>query len=217
MTSNIRIVLADDHPIVRRGLRLTIESDPNLQVVAEANDGHEALAHIQTHQPDIAVLDIDMPNLDGFDVARELQRLRLSVAIVFLTLHSEEDLFHEAMDLGARGFLLKESAVTEIVQGIKSVASGQYFVTPSLTGYLLHRRQRAQQLVEDLPHLASLTPAEQHILQLVAAYKSSKEIAEELFIHYRTVENHRTNICQKLGLSGHNALLKFALQHKDQL
>ncbi len=217
MTNEIRIVLADDHPIVRRGLRLTIESDPNLQVVAEANDGHEALAHIQTHQPDIAVLDIDMPNLDGFGVARELQRLRLPVSIIFLTLHSEEDLFHEAMDWGAKGYILKESAVTEIVNGIKSVVSGQYFVTPSLTAYLLHRRQRAQQLVEDLPHLSSLTPAEQHILQLVAAYKSSKEIAEELFIHYRTVENHRTNICQKLGLSGHNALLKFALQHKDQL
>ena len=217
MTNKIRIVLADDHPIVRRGLRLTIESDPNLQVVAEANDGHEALAHIQTHQPDIAVLDIDMPNLDGFGVARELQRLRLSVAIIFLTLHSEEDLFHEAIDLGTQGYILKESAVTEIVQGIKSVASGQYFVTPSLTAHLLTRRQRVQQLAADLPSLSSLTPTERRILQLVAAYKSSKDIAAELFIHYRTVENHRTNICQKLGLSGHHALLKFALQHRDEL
>jgi DNA-binding NarL/FixJ family response regulator len=121
------------------------------------------------------------------------------------------------MDLGAKGYILKESAVTEIVNGIKSVASGHHFVTPALTGHLLYRRQRAQQLTEARPGLSSLTPTEHRILQLVAAYKSSKEIAAELFIHYRTVENHRTNICQKLGLSGPHALLKFALQHKDEL
>jgi DNA-binding NarL/FixJ family response regulator len=114
-------------------------------------------------------------------------------------------------------YILKESAVTEIVDGIKSVARGQHFVTPSLTGYLLNRRQRAQRLTEALPGLSGLTPTEHRVLQLVAGYKSSKEIAAELFLHYRTVENHRTNICQKLGLRGHNALLKFALQQKGAL
>jgi len=217
MANEIHIVLADDHPIVRRGLRLTIESDPVLRVVAEANDGQEALEQIRTLRPTLAVMDISMPRLDGLGVAKELQKSRLAVGIVFLTLHGEEDLFHEAMDLGAKGYILKESAVTEIVNGIKSVAGGQYFVTPSLTHHLLHRRQRGQQLREALPGLSSLTPTEHRILQLVAGYKSSKEIAAELFIHYRTVENHRTNICQKLGLSGHNALLKFALQQKSAL
>lgn len=217
MNNEIRIVLADDHPIVRRGLRLTIESDPRLQVVAEANDGAEALAHIQAQQPDVAVLDIDMPRLDGFGVARALQQARLAVEVLFLTLHSEEDMFQVAMELGAKGYILKESAVDEIVQGIKSVASGHHFVTPSLTGYLLNRRQRAQQLTNEIPGLTSLTPTEQRVLQLVAANQSSKEIADALLIHYRTVENHRTNICQKLGLSGSNALLKFALQNKDKL
>jgi len=217
MIDKISIVLADDHPIVRRGLRLTIESDPSLQVVAEANDGQEALEQIRTRRPAIAVMDINMPRLDGLGVAKELQKARLAVEIVFLTLHSEEDLFHEAMDLGAKGYILKESAVTEIVDGIKSVARGQHFVTPSLTGYLLHRRQRAQRLTEALPGLSSLTPTEHRVLQLVAGYKSSKEIAAELFLHYRTVENHRTNICQKLGLRGHNALLKFALKQKGAL
>jgi len=217
MTDKIRIVLADDHPIVRQGLRLVIERDPRLQVVAEANDGEEALAQIQVLKPDIVVLDIDMPKLDGFAVAGELQRARSAAEIVFLTLHSEEDFFHEAMDTGAKGYILKQSAITEIVNGIKAVASGQHYVTPSLTGYLLNRRQRTQQLTEELPGLSSLTPTEHRILQLVAASKSSKEIAEELFIHYRTVENHRTNICQKLGLSGPNALLKFAMQQKDRL
>lgn len=217
MSNEIRIVLADDHPIVRRGLRLTIESDARLQVVAEANDGEEALAQIQAQRPDVAVLDIDMPRLDGFGVARALQQARLAVAVVFLTLHSEEDMFQAAMELGAKGYILKESAVDEIVQGIKSVAKGQHFVTPSLTGYLLNRRQRVQQLTAEVPGLSSLTHTEQRVLQLVAANQSSKEIAATLFIHYRTVDNHRTNICQKLGLSGSNALLKFALQNKDKL
>lgn len=217
MGDEIRIVLADDHPIVRSGLRLAIESDPALRVVAEAGDGQEALEQIRTHRPDVAVLDIEMPGLDGLGAAKELQKARLAVEIVFLTLHDQEDLFHEAMDLGAKGYVLKETAITEIVNGIKSVARGQYYVTPSLTGLLLHRREREQRLTEALPGLSGLTPTEHRILQLIAAYKSSKEIAAELFIHYRTVENHRTNICQKLGLSGHNALLKFALQHKDAL
>jgi DNA-binding NarL/FixJ family response regulator len=217
MTDKIPILLADDHPIVRRGLRLTIESDPCLQVVAEANDGQEALEQIRTRRPAIAVMDINMPRLDGLGVAKELQKARLAVEILFLTLYSEEDLFHEAMDLGEKGYILKDSAVAEIVNGIKSVARGQHFVTPSLIAHLLHRRQRAQRLMETLPGLSSLSPTEHRILRLVAAYKSSKEIAVELFIHFRTVENHRANICQKLGLRGHNALLKYAIQHKSGL
>ena len=217
MTNKIRIVLADDHPIVRQGLRQVIESDPLLQVVAEANDGQEVLAQIQAQDPDILVLDIDMPKLDGFEVASELQRAGIAIEIVFLTLHSDEEVFHTALDTGAKGYILKQSAVTEIVHGIKAVAAGQHYVTPSLAGHLLTRRLRAQQLTEEVAGLSSLTPTEHRVLQLVAAYKSSKEIAEELFIHYRTVENHRTNICQKLGLSGSNALFKFAMQQKDKL
>ncbi len=217
MADKIRILLADDHPIVRSGLRSTIESDPGLQVIAEANDGEEALEQIRTNRPDVVVLDIDMPRLDGLGVARELQKARIAVPILFLTLHGEEELFHKAMELGAKGYVLKETAVNEIVSAIKSVAFGQYFVTPSLTGLLVGRRQRAQELSEAVPSLSSLTPTEYKILQLVAADKSSKAIGAELFIHYRTVENHRTNICQKLGLTGPNALLKFALQHRDAL
>ena len=162
-------------------------------------------------------LDQRAHHCDGFGVARALQQQRLAVAVVFLTLHSEEDMFQAALGLGAKGYILKESAVDEVVQGIKTVANGQHFVTPALTGYLLNRRQRAQQLGNEIPGLASLTPTEQRVLQLVATNQSSKEIADALFIHYRTVENHRTNICQKLGLSGSNALLKFALQNKDKL
>jgi len=150
-------------------------------------------------------------------VAREIRKKRLPVDIVFLTIHGEEDLFHAAMDLGSKGYLLKDSALTEIVTALHAVAEDNYYVTPSLTAHLLQRRSRAQAFASEQPRLSDLTPTERRILNMVAEGKSSKSIAEELFIHYRTVENHRTNICQKLGLQGHNALFRFALQHKLEL
>ena len=217
MSNEIHIIIADDHPIVRKGLRQIIEADLRLKVLAEADDGEAAVKLIEELKPEIAVIDVDMPKLDGFGVARELQKRRLSTKIVFLTIHSEEDLFHAAMDLGVSGYILKDSAVFEIVNGIKAVSEGQYFVTPSLTSFLIQRRQRVQNFEQTAPQISRLTPTEKRIVQMISDYKSSKEIAAELFIHYRTVENHRTNICQKLGLSGHNALLKFALEHKSEL
>lgn len=215
--SEISIIIADDHPIVRQGLRMVIESDPRLKVLAEADDGEAAVALIEEHKPRIAVLDVDMPKLDGFAVARELKKRRIEIPIVFLTIHSEEDLFNAALDLGAYGYILKDSATFEIVNGIKAVAEGKYFVTPSLTSFLVQRTQRSQNFERAVPAIAKLTPTERKIVQMIADYKSNKEIAEELFVHYRTVETHRTNICQKLDLRGHKALLKFALENKSSL
>jgi DNA-binding NarL/FixJ family response regulator len=217
MAGEVRIVIADDHPVLRKGLRQVIEGDPRLKVVAEADDGEAALARVRELKPDIAVLDLDMPLLDGLAVAREIRKKQLPVEIVFLTIHSEEDLFHAAMDLGSKAYLLKDAALTEIVKALRAVAAGDYYVTPSLTAHLLRRRQRAQGFALRQPGIGDLTPTERRILSLVAAGKSSKDIAAALFLHYRTVENHRTNICQKLGLQGHNALFKFALQHKSEL
>ena len=215
--ADVRIVVADDHPVLRKGLRLVIEADPRLKVVGEADDGQTALDLIVSQKPDVAVLDIDMPKLDGFGVVRELAQRETMPAIVFLTLHATEELFTEALELGARGYILKESALTGIVEGIKTVAAGQYYVTPSLTPLLVGHRARRAALAERRPGLASLTPTERRILQLVAGGHTSKEIAERLFVHYRTIENHRVSIAQKLGLQGHNAVLKFALQHRGEL
>ena len=217
MSSEIRIVIADDHPLLRHGLQQAIESDSRLKVVAEADDGETALAQIEELKPHIAVLDVDMPRISGLGVAREIAKRKLPIAIVFLTIHDEEDLFHAAMDSGAKGYLLKDSALTEIVKALRAVADGHHYVTPSLTGYLVRRSREAHALGEQQLGLKDLTPTERRILSLIAGQRSSKEIAAELFIHYRTVENHRTNICQKLGLHGHNALLKFALQHRSEL
>jgi DNA-binding NarL/FixJ family response regulator len=212
-----RILIADDHPLIRRGLRQVLEAESSFQIVAEAGDGEAALGEIEKLKPTIVVLDVDMPRLDGLGAAREIVRRKLPVDIVFLTIHADEDLFHVAMDLGAKGYILKESALEEIVQGLRAVIAGQFYVSAPLTALLLGRRSRANTLSERHPGLNSLTPAELGILRGILEGKSSKQIGADLFIHFRTVETHRTNICQKLGLRGHNALFKFALEHKSEL
>ena len=217
MTDEIQIIIADDHPIVRRGLVQVIEAEAHLKVLAEAGDGIEALRQIRELKPAVAVLDIDMPGMGGFDVGREVRKNSLAVAIIFLTIHSEEDMFNEAMDIGALGYVLKESAVSDIVAAIRTVARGQHYITPSISGFLVNRGRKTASLEKKNPSLNDLTPAERRILKLIAEDKSSKEIGEMLFISHRTVENHRTNICQKLGLSGSHALLRFALKHRSEL
>ena len=215
--SEIRIVIADDHPIFRKGLRGTIETDPELKIVAEAEDGEQALELIQTHKPEIAILDLEMPHKDGFEVIQEIQEKRLPVLVIFLTMYKDERFFNTAMNRGAKGYVLKESAVNDIITAIKSVASGQHFISPLLSTYLLNRQQRAASLAVQKPGLSSLTPAEREVLRLIAANKTSKQIAGELFIAVRTVEKHRANISEKLELRGSHALLDFALEHKSEL
>jgi len=213
---DIRILIADDHPIVRKGLRLSVEEDPGLKVVGEAADGQAALDMIKKLRPQVAVLDIDMPKLDGLGVARELTRQKLDTKIIFLTFHADEDLFRNAMELGSKGYILKDSASQEIVAGVRAVASGRPYISSAITEKLLHPQK--PKAVDD-PLTANLTPTERRIMRLIADGKTSKEIGAELSIHYRTVENHRTNICRKLNLEGEgaNALLRFALQNKNAL
>jgi DNA-binding NarL/FixJ family response regulator len=216
-SNSIKIIIADDHPIVRRGLRQVIESDSRLIVLGEANDGAEAIDLIEELKPEIALLDVDMPTMDGFQAAREIHKRRLAVKIIFLTIHSEEDLFHSAMNLGANGYLLKDNAISEIVNGVKAVSEGKFYISASLTSFLLKRQRASQNFVAETPSINKLTGTERRILQMIADYKSNKEIGEEMFIHFRTVESHRHNISRKLDLRGHNALLKFALKHKNEL
>jgi DNA-binding NarL/FixJ family response regulator len=213
----IRILIADDHPIFRKGLRQVIEAEPGLNVVAEADDGIRALEQIRQLKPDMAVLDIHMPNMSGYDLAKTVFEQQIEVEIIFLTMHKAEDLFNSAMDLGVKGYVLKESAVTDIVGGIKAVIDGEPFISPQLSSFLLNRSARSALLRESRPRLDDLTPTERRVLRMLADYKTSKQIAEELFIHSRTVDNHRANICAKLGLHGSHALMKFAVEHRSEL
>jgi DNA-binding NarL/FixJ family response regulator len=217
MKNEIKILIADDHPVFRKGLIQVVSSDAALNVVAEAEDGENALELIEQHAPEVALLDVDMPKMDGIAVAQAVGEKNLPVEIVFLTMHKDEDVFNEAMDAGAKGFVLKESAVTDIIQSIRAVAAGEHFISPQLSSYLINRTRAAASLVRQKPSLQNLTQTERRILKLIAENKTSREIAEELFVSIRTIENHRANICAKLELRGAHALLKFALANRSAL
>jgi DNA-binding NarL/FixJ family response regulator len=218
MDGVIKIVIADDHPLMRRGLRMSVEEDPGLNVVGEASDGEMALQLVTKHVPHVALLDIEMPKLDGLGVAREIVKRGLKTEIIFLTLHSDQEFFRSAMSLGSKGYILKDSAVQEVVVGIRAVASGRPYLSSAITAELLQKREKPAPKPGNAL-TSNLTPTERRIMQLIAHGKTSKEIGGELSIHYRTVENHRTNICRKLELEGEgaNALLRFALQNKALL
>jgi DNA-binding NarL/FixJ family response regulator len=215
--NEITIIIADDHPIVRQGLRQTIEAEQSFKIVAEAENGRSALAAIKEFEPQIAVLDVNMPELDGFAVARAVRADCLKTEIIFLTIHRDEAMFNEAIDLGAKGYVLKESALKDVIDCIKTVAKSQYCASPSLTSFLINRQRRSLNLGEEKPGVKNLTRSEKRILQMIADEKTTNEIADELFISPTTVEKHRANISRKLNLKGSYALLKFALTHKSEL
>ncbi|MBN2508590.1 MAG: response regulator transcription factor [Verrucomicrobia bacterium] len=217
MPARTRILIADDHPLFRKGLRETIETNRTFQVVGEASEGREALQRIRDLKPDVCILDINMPGVDGLAVARQMRSSRMATAVIILTMYKEEDLFNAAMDLGVKGYVLKESAVTDILDAVRSVKAGHTYLSPTLADFLIARRAGADALRAKKPGLDQLTPAERRILKLIAEDKTSKEIADELGLSPRTVENHRTNICAKLDVHGVHSLLKFAYDHKSHL
>lgn len=213
----LSIVIADDHPVFRVGLRDTIASEPGFKVVGEAGDGEQALEMISRMHPAIAILDVSMPKLDGLALARKLAAQEPAVGVILVTMYREQKLFTQALEAGVKGYVLKDSAATDIVSCIKAVAAGQNYVSPELTTYLVNRVRQAETAVLARSDLEGLTTTELRILSLLADYKTSKEIAQELFISPRTVDTHRNNICQKLEIHGSHALVKFALAHKDLL
>lgn len=217
ISDRIEIVIADDHPLFRSGLRQAVEKEEGFVVVAEAGNGREALDCIRETTPSIIVLDLDMPVMNGLDAAKQIMRERMPIAIIILTMYDDEEMFSEAMDIGVLGYILKDSASVDIVRGIRTVARGEYFISSSLSGAALKARQAGNAEVDNRLHLLNLTPTERRVLKLVAANKKSAEIAEILGISPRTVDNHRTNICNKLGVSGNNALLRYALMHRAHL
>lgn len=214
MTTEISVLIADDHPIFRRGLREVLAAEPGLRLLADLEDGESAWAAIRATLPQVAVLDVDMPVRDGLEVARAVKDAALPVGIVLLTMHRSERFFNAALDLGVEGYVLKDSAVTEIVAGVRAVAAGRRYVTPLLTDYLL-KRTRTQASLEE--GVAALTEAERRVLALLADYKTSKDLANELFISVRTVDRHRANVAMKLDLKGMHAVLQFAIEHKSEL
>ncbi|MBS1793743.1 MAG: response regulator transcription factor [Acidobacteria bacterium] len=214
MSEQVKVIIADDHPIFRSGLRQIIDGERKFRVIAEATDGEAVLQLIDADMPDIVVLDVNMPKMTGFSLAKELRRRQVDCEIVFLTMHSEEAMFNKAMDLGAKGYILKDSAAVDIINCLQAVANGQNYTSPAITTYLFKRATRGAKKTGGLD---DLTPTEKVVLRQIADYKTSREIADDLCLSLRTVENHRYNICQKLGISGSNALVKFALRNQNEI
>ena len=213
----LQIIIADDHPIFRNGLKQIIEEDDGIEIIGVAENGEKALRIIDELNPEIAILDIDMPKLTGLQVLKQLKKARSSTKVIFLTVFSSEDIFDEAMELGVSGFVLKDCAVNDIVECLYKVAEDNYYISPSISNLLVSRRDKIKKLEKEKPNLFELTKTESTILKLVSEGKTSKEIAEEMFISYKTVENHRSNMSSKLGLKGSFSLIKFALENKHLL
>ena len=216
-SGKIRVVIVDDHPLFRQGLKQAVEADARFELVGEAERGDAALEMIRKLQPDVAVLDLNLPGMNGLEIAAALRAKKSKIRLVILTMLKDEQAFNKALSLGINGYVLKENAAAEILRSIAAVAEGESYVSPSLTDFLLRRRSRAETLASQKPGLDNLTVAEKRILKRVAFGKTNKEIAAELFISPRTVESHRANICEKLSLTGSNRLLQFALENRDAL
>jgi DNA-binding NarL/FixJ family response regulator len=209
---SIRILLADDHTVVRKGLRLLLESQPGLSVVAEAADGRTAVALAERETPDVVVMDVGMPQLNGIEAARQITAKWPQIAVVFLSMHSDESYVLKALKAGARGYLLKDSAEHDLIQAVRAVTEGKSFFSPAISKMLVedYMRELQERQIEDSYDL--LTTREREVLQLLAEGKSNKEVAAVLNLSLYTVETHRGNILQKLNLHNGAELILYAIR-----
>jgi DNA-binding NarL/FixJ family response regulator len=208
----IRILLADDHTVVRKGLRLLLESQPEFQVIADAANGREAVAMAEEHRPDVVVMDVAMPTLNGIEAARQISARLPQTSVVFLSMHADEGYVLRALKAGARAYLLKDSAEQDLINAVKAVREGKAFFSPAISKMLVedYMRQMQERKVEDSYEL--LTTREREVLQLLAEGKNNKEVAGVLNLSLYTVETHRSNIFQKLNLHSGAELILYAIR-----
>jgi DNA-binding NarL/FixJ family response regulator len=213
MPDSVSLLIADDHELIRGGLRNVLQSNTAYQVT-ETGDGIEALRMIRERKLDVAILDIEMPGLSGYEVAKHVFDEGLPVSVIFLTMFKDESLFNKALDIGVKGYVLKENTVAEILSCLNAVLAGNYYLSPAISDFLVRRNLKPVAPVVSTRGLDLLSPAERNVLKHLAMMKTNQDIATDLFISVKTVQNHRNNICHKLGLNGTHALLKFALEMK---
>jgi len=207
-----RILLADDHTVMRNGLRLLLERQPNLVVIGEASDGRETVRLAESLLPDVVIMDIAMPNLNGIEAARQIVGANPDIAIVILSMHSDESYVIRALKAGARAYLLKDSAEGDLIAAVRAITEGKSFFSPAISRILVedYMRQLEQKHVEDTYEL--LTAREREILQLLAEGRMNKEVAAMLHLSVYTVETHRTHILQKLNLHNVPELILYAVR-----
>ncbi len=208
----MRILLADDQGIVRRGMRALLETDPQIEVVAEASDGQEALRLCETVAPDIAILDVAMPKLNGIDVAAQAVKRNPALRAIVLSMYADESYVVRALAAGGRGYVLKEATDDDLLPAVRAVAAGKSFFSPAVSQMLLedYMRHLQQRGLEDTYHL--LTDREKEVLQLLAEGRTNKEVAQALDVGVSTVETHRANLMQKLGLHNTAEIVLYAVR-----
>lgn len=202
----IRVVLADDHILVRQSLKALLERE-GIKVVAEASDGQEALRQVQSHRPDIAVIDISMPVLNGLDAAREILRLAPKTKTVLLTQHDEDEYISEALEAGMNGYVLKSQAADDLIQAIQQVSRGQIYLSPGVSSAVVQAYRSKSKRPSD-----PLTTREREVLQLIAEGKSTKDVASMLGISVKTAESHRTRLMSKLDIHETASLVRYAVR-----
>jgi two-component system response regulator NreC len=207
----IRVLIVDDHTVVRSGVRLLLEIEPDIEVVGEARDGHEAIALTGTLQPDVVLMDIAMPEMDGMAATRQIKAAWPQVNILGLTMHRVDEYFFEMLKAGASGYILKGADTSDLINAVRVVYQGGVFLYPTMAQRLV--QDYLQRVKEDANFGPALSPREREILQLLAEGYSSKEIAEKLVISPSTVHTHRSNLMSKLGLTTRHELIQFAREH----
>jgi len=208
---SIRVLLADDHGIIRQGLRSLLEKRPDVEVVGEADDGYRALELVRQLQPDIAVMDITMPNLNGVDATRKIVDEFANVRVIALSIHSNRRFVSDMLRAGASGYILKECLFDELVQAIRAVAAGSIYLSPRITGVVVDDYVERLSVTSE-SELAGLTDREREVLQLLAEGNSTKAIALKLHVSYKTIESNRRRIMEKLDIHSVAELTKYAIR-----
>lgn len=206
---HIRLLIADDHVLVRAGIRALVEKQPNMEVVAEASNGREALALIRKHQPDVVLMDISMPELNGLDAIRQLAKELPNVQSLILSMHADEEHVWQALQAGAAGYLVKGGSLAELELAINSLGRGETYLSPGISGHVISQyidRTTGRRSIE------GLTPRQREILQLIAEGKNTKQIALILNVSVKTVESHRAQLMKRLGASDIASLVRHALR-----
>jgi len=206
------IIIADDHDIIRTGIKNILRGQPEYEIVAEAVDGEEVAAKVKEHKPDILLLDISMPKISGLDVIEQVHYLSPETKILIITVHKAAAYIMKAFEAGVKGYLHKETAGEELLPALGKIAAGEIFLTSSVSSYLVERVLKKS--AEKEPQKGLLTSREQEILRLVADGKTAKEIAAALFISQRTVENYKNTLLKKLNLHRTSDLIKYAIKHR---
>lgn len=212
VTPKIRVLLVDDHTILRAGLRMMIDAQPDIEVVGEASDGRQALAEAQRLQPDVVLMDITMPEMNGIEATRQLKRALDSTRVLILTMHENEEYLFQVLRAGASGYILKEAAGAELISAIRIVNSGRFYMSPSAQSMMVGDYLQRVRSGEERDSYSALTEREREILKLVAEGHTNNQIAERLFISPKTVDTHRTHIMDKLNLHSRAELVKYAMR-----